>query len=122
MLDGIVRHRGIARSAIGVLTIGLSALGLLAVQTNNRTAETTTHVRASLEVSDQWDEVSFRLAGESEALADYLLADTDIGRRPLSSALGSAAPTLDRLEGSDDPTQTEPARAIGARTRDTPNR
>jgi diguanylate cyclase (GGDEF)-like protein len=111
LLDGIVRHRGIARGAVAVLTVGLSALALLAVETNTRTAEATTHVRASEAVSDQWDEVFLHIAVESEALTDYVKAQSALGRRPLESAIGSATPNLDWLARSDDVNQATRARS-----------
>jgi diguanylate cyclase (GGDEF)-like protein len=110
-LDGIVRHRGIARSAVAVLTVGLSALALLAVETNARTADATTRVRASDEISDHWDEVSLHIAVEYEALIDYARPHSDIGSRPLTSALGSATDDLDWLARSDDAAQAERATA-----------
>jgi diguanylate cyclase (GGDEF)-like protein len=111
VLDGIVRHRGIARGAVAVLTVGLSALALLAVETNTRTAEATTHVRASEAVSDQWDEVFLHIAVEYEALTDYVKATSAVGRQPLKSSLGSATPNLDRLEHSGNARQAARAKA-----------
>jgi diguanylate cyclase len=111
VLDGIVRQRGIARGAVAVLTVGLSALALLAVETNTRTAEATSHVRASEAVSDQWDEVFLHIAVEYEALTDYVDADSAVGRRPLASAIGSATPNLAWLERTDDADQAARARA-----------
>lgn len=111
MLDRIVRHRGIARSAVAVLTVGLSALALFAVETNARTAEATTHVRASEAVSHHWDEVYLHIAVEYEALTDYVRPHSDIGLVPLSSSLGSATADLDWLARSDDADQVERATA-----------
>jgi diguanylate cyclase (GGDEF)-like protein len=102
VLDRIVRHRSVARSAVAVLTVGLSALGAIAVQTNTRTAQATTHVRASEAISDHWDGVFLNTATEYEALGDYLRADSDVGRLPLASALGSAVPDLAWLAKSRD--------------------
>lgn len=102
MLDRIVRRRGVARGAVAVLTVGLATLGVIAVQANTRTAEATKHVRAIEAVSDEWDAVFLHIAVEYEALADYLRADSAVGRLPLSSALGSAIPTLDKLAHSSD--------------------
>lgn len=109
--DEIIR-RGVARSAVAVLTVGLSALALLAIETNTRTAEVTAHVRALESVSDHWDSVFVKIGVESEALADYLRADTDIGRGPLSSALGSATPDLDWLEHTVDADASARANAV----------
>ncbi|MDX6234719.1 MAG: hypothetical protein QOH68_3837 [Nocardioidaceae bacterium] len=94
-----------------MLTVGLSALALLAVETNARTADATTRVRASDEISDHWDAVSLNIAVEYEALIDYARPHSDLGSRPLTSALGSATSDLDWLARSEDADQVERATA-----------
>jgi diguanylate cyclase (GGDEF)-like protein len=113
VLDRILRRRGVARSAVAGLTLGLSALALLAVETNARTSEATTRVRAIEAVSEQWDQLFLHVGVEYEALSDYLRADSAVGRLPLSSALGSATPSLVWLQRHGDAADAQRARAVG---------
>ncbi len=94
MLARALRSRGVARVAVAALTLGLSALVGLAMFGTVSTARTTSQVRANGTVAEHWDDVLLRVSNEYEALVDYLRANTDVGRQPLVSALGSADPSL----------------------------
>ena len=97
-LERLLVGRRAARLAIAVLTLGLAALGLLAVDATARTAAAVAQVRSLAEVSDRWDEFFLQVGVEYEALSDYLRADSTEGRSPLASAVGGASATLDWLE------------------------
>lgn len=97
-LERVWGRRAMARVALTVLTIGLTALGAVAVDATSRTAETSAHVRALNAVSDKWDEFFLHVGVEDDALGDYVRADSVEGRSLLRSAVGGATPTLVWLE------------------------
>lgn len=109
MLDRIMRSRVTASAAVAGLTLGLVWLTGLALWSNQSAAQATAHIRAIDEVSGRWDAVFLDLSFEYEALNDYLRAQTDVGRQPLVSALGSARADLEWLRG-------RPQEAARART------
>ena len=102
MLDHLLRRRGIARAAVAVLTIGLAALAVLAVWTNARAVRTTERIRTIQAAGGHWDRVFLHVATEYEALADYVGANSTVGRQPLASAVGSADADLAWLAHSPD--------------------
>jgi diguanylate cyclase (GGDEF)-like protein len=113
-LERLLVGRRAARLAIAVLTLGLSALGLLAVDATARTAAASAQVRSLAEVSDRWDEFFLQVGVEYEALSDYLRADSTEGRSPLPSAVGGASATLDWLENHGSTQDATRARSIAA--------
>jgi diguanylate cyclase len=98
-----IRQRAAARTAIGALAVGLTLLAGLAVVNTQNTAKGTERIAATEQVSQQWGEVSFKLGIEYEQLIDYLRAETDIGRQPLISSIGSAEPHLRWLSANGGP-------------------
>lgn len=97
MFVTVLRGTGAARAAIGGLAVGLAALAGLALWSTDNNIRTTTWVRSSDRVSAYWSNTFLSLSIESEALNDYLAADSESGRKPLMAALGAAQPSIDWL-------------------------
>jgi diguanylate cyclase (GGDEF)-like protein len=106
--------RRLARLALTVLTLGLAALGLLAVDATTRTATASAEIRAMADVGDRWDEFFLQVGVEYEALSDYLRANSAEGRSPLRSAVGGASGTLDWLQQHGSAEDSAHARSIAA--------
>lgn len=94
MLSVFLRSRTVARVAIGGLAVGVSALAGLALWNTSDTASTTAKVSSVNRTSSEWTQLLLHFSDEYEALNDYLRADTDLGRQPLSSSVGSADAVL----------------------------
>ncbi|HEX8343397.1 MAG TPA: GGDEF domain-containing protein [Actinoplanes sp.] len=112
VLTRMLRATAVARAAVAGLTVGLSALAVLAVVSTARTTETTAWVRSADLVTEYWSRAFLSLTLEGEALNDYLLADTDAGRDPLTSAVGSSEGTLDWLVEHGSAEDREAARSV----------
>jgi diguanylate cyclase (GGDEF)-like protein len=112
MLGRIMRSRAMARAAVLGLTIGMSALAVLAFYSSTSTAHTTSWVRSSAQLSDQWGQVFTLVSAEYEALNDYERAHSDIGREPLISSIGSVEPALSWLKEHGEPDDVAQAESI----------
>jgi diguanylate cyclase (GGDEF)-like protein len=106
-----MRTAAFARVAVVGLTFGLFALTALAVYGTVSTAQTTFQVRNRDAVSNQWIGIFQHVNFENEMLLDYLKTDSQVGRQPLISAVGSAEPNLRWLE-----THAGPAEATAVTT------
>lgn len=111
MLAGVLRGTAVARAAVAGLAVGLAALAGLALWSTDNNIRTTAWVRSSDEVSAYWSKTFLSLSIEGEALNDYVLADSDLGRKPLKSAVGSAGPTMDWLVANGTPADRAAARS-----------
>ena len=113
-LERLLAGRRVARVALIGLTLGLAALGLLAMDATARTATASAQVRALVEASDRWNEFFLQVGVEYEALADYLRADSAEGRTPLRSAIGGAAGQLDWMQQHGSAQDAARARSVAA--------
>jgi diguanylate cyclase (GGDEF)-like protein len=80
--------------AIGGLAVGVAALASLALWNTAGTASTTAEVNRVNQTSSQWTQLLLHFSDEYEALNDYLRADSELGREPLASSVGSADAAL----------------------------
>ncbi len=96
------RSQGAARAAIAGLILGVAALAGLALLNTFETSRVTGRIREFSQDSNQWTQFLAHVSDEYEALSDYARADSDLGREPLTSAVGSTAPTLAVLPAGDD--------------------
>jgi len=90
-------RRGIRRTAMAGLAIGLAALATLTIGGTRSTERATAEVRASNQVSSGWERVFVELSKEDEALHSYLATGTELDRVALRTVIGSAHPHLDWL-------------------------
>jgi len=107
-----IASRIVARGAVTALAIGLSLLAGLAVVSTQVSARAMTTIAASQEHSRQWSEVYLRLSIEYEHLVDFVRAESDVGRQPLISSIGSAEANLRWLTTNGDPADAAQARAV----------
>jgi diguanylate cyclase (GGDEF)-like protein len=98
--------------AVAGLAVGLSALAGLALWGTTSTAQTTASVRTFDKIGDVWGQVFLHVSLEYEALNDYRQASTDVGRQPLTSAVGSAEPDLEWLQAHGGPVEAKQAAAV----------
>jgi diguanylate cyclase (GGDEF)-like protein len=98
----LVRSKAMARAAVVGLSLGVTALAGLAGYSISGNAKTTSHVRQASVQSDQWSMLTLNVSTEYEMLTDYLRAQSDVGRQPLLSAIGSASSNLTWLEANGD--------------------
>jgi diguanylate cyclase (GGDEF)-like protein len=105
------RSRGAARVAIAGLVLGVAALAVLALLSSFETGRVTNRIRLFNEDSNQWTQFLAHVSDEYEALSDYSRSESDVGRRPLVSAVGSAAPILSVLPARDDQARIQVALA-----------
>ncbi|MEN3358072.1 MAG: hypothetical protein V7637_2054 [Mycobacteriales bacterium] len=103
MRGRLVESRGVARSAVAGLALGLLALAVLAWWGAASTQQATAQVRAMNDVSGGWQQLYDRILSVDDALGDYQRAGSDIGRQPLVSAVSAAADRLDWLSRHADP-------------------
>jgi diguanylate cyclase (GGDEF)-like protein len=97
------RGRGAARMAIAGLALSLLALAALAMASNLIMQRATSGVGRLNGISDEWGQVFQSLNAEQDAMRDYLRAGSDVGRKPLASAIGGGEQNLLWLADNGDP-------------------
>jgi len=99
---GWIRRRWLTRAAAAFLILGLFALGATTLWSFAETSRAADSARRMNAMSDNWGKVSQAVSMEYETLVDYLKADDEMGRAPLSSTIGSARPVLEWLKQHSD--------------------
>jgi len=84
----------VARLAVVGLAAGLAVLAAVALWATESTARTSAEIRALDETGYRWTQVLLHVSGEYEALTDFLIADSETGKQPLESSVGSATDDL----------------------------
>jgi len=87
-------RRTVARMSIAALAGGFVLLAGLAVLSTENTARTAAKIAAAERVGKQWNEVYLRVSVEYEQLVDFVHANSEVGRKPLISSIGSAEKSL----------------------------
>ena len=112
VLRSMLQSRVFARLAVVGLTAGLALLAALALWATQTTAATSAAIRELDETSQRWTQVLLHVSTEYEALLDFANAETDLGRRPLVSTVGSAAGDLAWLRSHGDIVDRAEAAAV----------
>lgn len=107
-----MRRRAVARGAVTALAIGLALLAGLAVVNTRSSANALTSIAAAQEHSRQWGDVYLKLSIEYEQLNDFVRAESDVGKQPLISSIGSAEANLRWLVANGDTADIAEARAL----------
>ena len=107
-----MRRRAVARASIAALAVGLALLAGLAVVSTRNTARTAATISGTERISHHWGEVYLRISIEYEQLVDFVRADSDVGREPLISSIGSAEESLRWLNAHGGPSDSFQAQAL----------
>jgi diguanylate cyclase (GGDEF)-like protein len=107
-----MRRRAVARVSIVALATGLALLAGLAVVTTRNTALTATRISDTEQISHRWGDVYLRVSIEYEQLVEFVRADSDVGREPLISSIGSAEESLRWLNAHGGPSDSFQAEAL----------
>jgi diguanylate cyclase (GGDEF)-like protein len=107
-----MRRRGVARSAVTGLAIGLSLLAGLAVVSTRSSSKAMTTIASTQEHSRHWGDVYLKVSIEYEQLIDFVRADSAVGKQPLISSIGSAEANLRWLVAHGDSADAAEARAL----------
>jgi diguanylate cyclase len=103
MLANVLRERATARLAVAALALGLFALAGVALVSSDRTARDTARLGEINEIAARWGTVFEYLDVQDAAMADYLRAGDEVGRRPLESALQLGAGEFEWLQEHSEP-------------------
>ncbi|MEV6634005.1 EAL domain-containing protein [Actinoplanes sp. NPDC051470] len=107
-----MRRRAVARTAIAALAAGLTLLAALAVFSARNTAQAITGIAGAEQVTQQWGQVYLRIGIEYEQLVDFVRADSEVGRGPLISSIGSAEENLRWLNANGGPSDSFQAQTL----------
>jgi diguanylate cyclase (GGDEF)-like protein len=103
MLAKALRARATARLAVAGLALGLLALAGLAVWSTGRNDRDTARLNEINEIAAAWGTLFETLNAQDTAMADYINAGDEIGRRPLESALLLSTDTFSWLKEHSEP-------------------
>ncbi|MFG1608706.1 putative bifunctional diguanylate cyclase/phosphodiesterase [Actinoplanes sp. NPDC049265] len=107
-----MQRRAVARTAIAALAAGLALLAGLGLFSTRSTAQATARIAAAEQVTRQWGQVYLLIGIEYEQLVDFVRADSDVGRGPLLSSIGSAEENLRWLNAHGGPAESFQAQTL----------
>ena len=99
MLGRLMHSRVFARTAIGVLILGLFTLVGLGLGSTSTTAQAVRRVQVAGDRASTWDELSDQINLEQDLMHSYLVAVDDAHRMQFLAAVGDGAPILTTLVG-----------------------